>query len=161
MLVTNHVLSGALIGTVSRRPLPAFLLGVASHFALDAVPHWGKWSDSAFLRVAVPDGLAGLAVMAGLTAAAPPGRRVPVLAGMAGAALPDIDKPVMLWFGRSPWPRAVRHFHSRIQDEAPDRFGPEIGTAAFVICGLVLRWRRGRGNEHGERQGAVPGTQAT
>jgi hypothetical protein len=43
MLVTNHVLSGALIGAVVRRPLPAFTLGVASHFALDTVPHWGKF----------------------------------------------------------------------------------------------------------------------
>ena len=46
MLVTNHVLSGAVIGAAVRRPVPAFALGVASHFALDAVPHWGKWTDA-------------------------------------------------------------------------------------------------------------------
>ena len=48
MLVTNHVLSGAAIGAAVRRPVPAFLLGVASHFALDAAPHWGRsrrWPD--------------------------------------------------------------------------------------------------------------------
>ena len=64
MLLTNHVLSGALIGALARRPLPAFAAGVASHFALDAVPHWGHWgSRRRFLRAAVPDGLISLAVM--------------------------------------------------------------------------------------------------
>ena len=43
MLLTNHVLSGALIGAVVRRPVPAFVLGIASHFALDTVPHWGPF----------------------------------------------------------------------------------------------------------------------
>jgi len=144
MLLTNHVLSGALVGAVTRRPVPAFLLGVASHFVLDAIPHWGQWSDPRMLlRVAVPDGLAGLAAMAGLTAAAPPGSRAAVVAGMAGAALPDMDKPAMLWFGWKLWPRPVRHLHSRIQDEAPSRYTVEIAAAGvFVVSGLTLRWLR-------------------
>ena len=63
MLLTNHVVSGALIGALARRPLPAFAAGVASHFVLDAVPHWGDWgSRRRFLRVAVADGLVSLAV---------------------------------------------------------------------------------------------------
>ncbi len=37
MLVTSHVLSGAMIGAAVRRPVPAFLLGVASHFAASAL----------------------------------------------------------------------------------------------------------------------------
>src|ERR1700751_4516027 len=119
MLVTNHVLSGALIGATARGPGQAFALGVASHFALDAVPHWGDWRDRQhFLHVAVRDGLAGLAVMGAITAMAPAGRRVTVLAGMAGAALPDIDKPCKIVFGRSPWPRFVDRFHSGIQRES-------------------------------------------
>ncbi len=145
MLVTNHVLSGALIGGAVRRPVPAFMLGVASHFALDAVPHWGKWgSRRRFLRVAVPDGLAGLAVIGAFTAIAPPERRLAVLAGMAGAALPDIDKPAKLWFGRSPFPRPVDAFHSAIQDEAPGRAPCELAAAAlFGVAALtVLRKRR-------------------
>ena len=106
MLLTNHVLSGALIGALARRPLPAFAAGVASHFVLDAVPHWGKWdSKPRFLQVAVPDGLISLAVMAAFAAVSPPDRRLAVLAGMTGAALPDADKPTKLWFGWSPFPR--------------------------------------------------------
>jgi hypothetical protein len=136
MLVTNHVLSGAVIGAAVRRPAAAFALGVASHFALDAAPHWGKFgSHRRYLRVAVPDGLAGLAVMGTMAALAPRRRRVAVLAGMAGAALPDLDKPSLLFFGRSPFPAAVDRFHSRIQREAPRRAHYE--ATAAVILGLV------------------------
>ena len=64
MLVTNHVLSGAVIGAATRRVVPSFALGVLSHFALDAIPHWGNWDGRpTFMEVAVLDGLDGLAVM--------------------------------------------------------------------------------------------------
>ena len=145
MLVTNHVLSGALIGALVRRPVPAFAVGVVSHFALDALPHWGKWgSRRRFLRVAVPDGLAGLATIGAFAATARPEVRLAVVAGMAGAALPDIDKPSRIWFGRSPWPGPVDRFHSGIQDEAPDRFVREMTTmgALAIVSLLAVRMRR-------------------
>jgi hypothetical protein len=143
MLLTNHVLSGALIGAVVRRPVPAFVLGVASHFALDAVPHWGPFRGRrALLRVAVPDGLTALAAMATVAAATPPPRRLAVTAAMFGAALPDADKPAQLLFGRSPWPAAVGEFHGRIQDEAPDRFPFEAAVAA-VLAATALAAIRG------------------
>jgi len=135
VLVTNHVLSGAVIGATTRRIVPAFLLGIASHFALDAVPHWGGWEGPPPLEVAVPDGLTGLAAMAAMTALAPRGRRAAVLAGMAGAALPDLDKPSKVFFGRSPFPRAVDWFHKVIQNEAPHRLTYELAVA--VACGAA------------------------
>ena len=146
MLVTNHVLSGALIGGAVRRPVPAFVLGVASHFALDAVPHWGKFGGGrGLLRVAVPDGLVGLAAIGAFAAVAPPDRRLAVLAGMAGAALPDIDKPSQLWFGWSPFPRPVDEFHKAIQREAPGRAHYELAAAAvFGALALTLIRRRRR-----------------
>lgn len=145
MLVTNHVLSGALIGALVKRPVPAFVLGVASHFALDATPHWGDWdSYQRFLQVAVPDGLAGLAVIAGLAAVAPPDRRAAVLAGMAGAALPDLDKPSKLWFGRSPWPAAVNQFHHRIQREKQEHKTREFLTMAVFAAASLAAVRNGR-----------------
>jgi hypothetical protein len=136
MLVTNHVLSGAVIGAVlRRRPAAAFALGVLSHFALDATPHWGRWTGRPhFMEVAVTDGLAGLAVMGAMTALAPRQERLTVLAGMAGAALPDLDKPSMQFFGRSPFPLALDSFHRRIQDEAPHRFKYELAAAALFCA---------------------------
>lgn len=143
--MTNHVLSGAVIGGAVQRPVPAFVLGVASHFVLDATPHWGNWRNrQQFMRVAVPDGLAGLAAIGAFTALAPPDRRLSVLAGMVGAALPDIDKPSRLWFGRSPFPRAVDRFHKRIQPEGRDLAPYELAVATvFGATALaVLRKRR-------------------
>ena len=139
MLLTNHVLSGALVGALARRPLPAFAAAMASHFLLDAVPHWGDWgSQRRFLQVAVPDGLVSLAAMGAFAAASPSERRLAVLAGMAGAALPDVDKPTSLWFGWSPFPRAVDRFHARIQREAPYRAHLELLAAgAFAAAALI------------------------
>jgi hypothetical protein len=141
VLLTNHVLSGALIGALARHPLPAFAAGVASHFVLDAVPHWGKWgSRRRFIRVAVADGLVSLAVAGVVTAASPPDRRLAVLAGLTGAALPDLDKPGKLWFGRSPFPAAVDRFHTRIQDESAHRFHVELlAAAALASAALIAR----------------------
>ncbi len=146
MLLTNHVLSGAVIGALARRPGPAFAAGVASHFVLDAIPHWGEWgSRRRFLRVAVPDGLTSLAVMGVLTAAAPGDRRLAVLAGMAGAALPDADKPTRLWFGWSPWPRAVDRFHSGIQRESRRRAYVEVLAGSVLASAALIAIRRRRG----------------
>ena len=143
MLLTNHVLSGALIGAVVRRPASAFAIGLASHFALDAVPHWGNWgSQRRFLQVAVPDGLVSLAVMGAVAALSPAERRSAVVAGMAGAALPDIDKPAKLWFGRSPWPRAVDKFHQRIQPEASGRAHVELLAATGFGAAALAAIRR-------------------
>jgi hypothetical protein len=145
VLVTNHVLAGAVIGAAARRrPASAFALGVLSHFVLDAAPHWGKWTGRpTFMEVAVPDGLAGLAVMGTMTALAPRDARPAVLAGMAGAALPDLDKPSTVFFGRSPFPRALDRIHMRIQDEAPHRFKYEV-TAATVFFAAAIGLLRAR-----------------
>lgn len=147
MLITNHVLSGALIGAATRRPLPALVLGVASHFVLDALPHWGQWRDHrTFMRVAVPDGLTGLAMMAAMTAIAPSAARTAVFAGMAGAALPDLDKPSVMFFGFSPFPPAVDDFHHVIQNEARGRAHYEAGAAVLfgVTAMALLRGRERR-----------------
>ena len=143
MLVTNHVLSGAVIGAAVRSPWLAFPLGVVSHFALDATPHWGKWDDDTqFLRVAVADGLVGLAAMGAATAAARPALRAGVVAGMVGAALPDLNKPSQLFFGRSPFPQSVDAFHALIQDEAPHRFrSHEVVAGALFAVGVAVLGR--------------------
>ena len=142
MLATNHVLSGALIGALTRRPMLAFGAGVASHFVLDWVPHWGKWeSQSRFLRVAVPDGLVSLAAMTAFTVLAPADRRAATAAGMAGALLPDINKPATLWFGRWPFTAAVDRFHHRIQHEASGRAHFELVSAAAFAAAAVVALR--------------------
>ena len=145
MLLTNHVLSGALIGGLTRRPLPAFAAGIASHFVLDAIPHWGVWgSRRRFLQVAVTDGLISLAAMGAFAAVCPGDSRLAVLAGMSGAALPDIRQPTILWFGWSPFPGAVDRFHSRIQQEAPGRAHRELLAAGILACAALIVIRGSR-----------------
>jgi hypothetical protein len=145
VLFTNHVLSGALIGYGVGSPTLAFALGLASHLGLDAVPHWGRRQLSEIMPVAVTDGLLGAATSAGVALTAPRRRRAAVLAGMAGAALLDMDKPCTVFFGRSPFPRAVDRLHARIQRESPHRMPQELAVgiaAALVVSVAALRSHR-------------------
>ncbi len=142
--MTNHVLAGALIGAsrpLAARPVTAFAVGVVSHFVLDAVPHWGDEEPEDFLKVAVPDGLSGLAAITVMTALAPRSRRLAVMAGMAGGAFPDLDKPSTLFFGRSPFPAAFDAFHKVIQRESVTRMPQElvVGATLAVVAATVLR----------------------
>ncbi|HSX05426.1 MAG TPA: hypothetical protein VLF69_03090 [Candidatus Saccharimonadales bacterium] len=41
MTITNHVLAGAIIGLTVKNPAAAIVLALASHFVLDALPHFG------------------------------------------------------------------------------------------------------------------------
>lgn len=143
MLVTSHVLAGAGIGAVMRRPLAAFALGAASHFAMDAVPHWGPGDDHTyFMRVAVRDGLAGLAALGAVAALSPRRLRWAVLAGAIGAATPDLDKPFAELTGRDLWPRPVRTFHSAIQRESPHAMPRELAVLAGIGAVTVAMLRR-------------------
>lgn len=138
MLITNHVAAGAVVGALAPGPVSAFVVGVASHFVMDALPHWGVVEYDDFLKVAVPDGLVGLGAMAWLTRSAPESARVTVLGGMLGACLPDADKPSLLFVGRSPFPAALDRWHGDIQREEPDRMPQEIAVA--VVGLLTAAW---------------------
>ena len=147
MLLTNHVLSGALIGALTRRPLPAFAAGVTSHFVLDAVPHWGNWgSRRRFLRVAGPTGWSAWPWRAPSPRRRRPLAGWPCWPGWPGRPCPTSTSPSKLWFGRSPFPAAVDRFHMRIQDEAAHRFYVELLTAAALASAalIALRTRRSR-----------------
>lgn len=94
-----------------------------------------------FLKVARRDGVCGLVAMALIGAVAPPDRRAAVVAGMAGGALVDSDKPFTYFFGFDPFPGSIQRFHARIQNEAPHRMPHEVGLAAFlaILVGFALR----------------------
>src|SRR3989304_8260259 len=40
MILTPHVLIGALIGAQTTNPLAAFVFGLVSHYLIDKIPHW-------------------------------------------------------------------------------------------------------------------------
>lgn len=160
MFVTNHVLAGASIGLVlRRRPVAAFTAGVASHLAMDAVPHF-DCRPATFLTVARRDGVLGLAVIAAVAAASD--RPVaPVLAGMAGAALLDLNKPAHHFFGFSPFPKPVDRFHAAIQQgkTSPERLRQELTSGvvlATVAAVLISRSRRRRRHAAQDADESVP-----
>jgi hypothetical protein len=149
VFVTNHALAGAAIGALVRRPVPAFVAGVASHVLMDMAPHFGGLDVDGpeFLRAARVDGAVGLGVTAAVVAAAPPAVRRSALAGLAGACLIDLDKPGRHFLGRSPFPAAVDRFHGRIQNEVPNGRWTEAATAAALVVavGAAFHHRRRRG----------------
>jgi hypothetical protein len=149
VFVTNHALAGALIGALVRRPVPAFVIGIASHVLMDMTPHFGEpdMDDDEFLKLARIDGSIGLGVTAVVAAAAPRSVRRSALLGLAGACLIDLDKPGRHFFGRSPFPPAVDRFHDGIQNEAPDGRWTEAATTAALVAavGVAFRYRRHRG----------------
>ncbi|HEX6935548.1 MAG TPA: hypothetical protein VF227_03415 [Actinomycetes bacterium] len=141
MLITNHVLSGAVVGALSPDTVSAVTRGFVSHFALDALPHFGV-EEEHLMKVAVPDGLVGLAAIYAVVRATPRDRLLPVLGGIFGACLPDIDKPARQFFGQSPFPRWFDRAHSAIQPEASHRMPVELATAAVCSAALAVLFRR-------------------
>jgi hypothetical protein len=152
VFVTNHVLSGVIIGqALPRRPITAFLVGVGSHLILDTFPHWGcdlnmPGGEERFLAFARRDGVCGLVAMGAAAAAAERETRAATVAAMTGAVLLDLDKPFLHFFGVNPFPNAVDRFHKWVQNESPDGIPNEMGYgSAFAAVGAVLvAWSRQR-----------------
>ncbi|HZJ26502.1 MAG TPA: hypothetical protein VFF40_05740 [Acidimicrobiia bacterium] len=146
MFVTNHLLAGTIIGLAwPQRAIPAFGAGLVSHVVMDVTPHFGDEALTAdeFFVVCRRDGLVGIAVLAGAVLASPGARRG-VVAGIAGAVLLDLDKPVERFFGFNPFPRWLHRFHGWIQNEEPHRVPHEIaaGTGLAAAAAGGLWWRR-------------------
>ncbi len=152
VFVTNHVLSGALIGrAVPNRLATAFALGLGSHLVLDALPHWGcdlgePDGPARFLRVARRDGLLGLGAVAATVVLAGRGARTATLAAVAGAVLLDLDKPCQHFFGVDPFPDAVSSLHRWVQNESPRWMPAEVlaGVVFATSDGLAARAARAR-----------------
>ena len=148
MFITNHVLAGAIAGSVfRRRPVAAFGLGFATHVVMDMTPHWGnpELGRDGFYAVAKRDGLLGLATVALVTVAGVPPRRA-LIAGMAGAAVLDSDKPGEFFFGVNPLPGWVDRIHKQIQRESPEGLRTELAAgvalSAVTVAVLVRAQRR-------------------
>lgn len=160
MLVTNHVLLGASVGALLKRPWLALPVGVASHVALDSVPHWGMLPEGLFLKVAVVDGLVGLSVIAFVVLRSRALPRIALLAGMFGAALPDLDKPARVLLGVDLWPGWVDRVHWGVQSESPTRWWVEVLSALLLSAVfLFLASRSARRPQTGEEGvfAAAPG----
>jgi hypothetical protein len=103
VFVSNHVAVGGFVGLLlRRRPLLATTVGVASHFALDAIPHWGldparPDAAQAFWRIARTDGVLGATLLAGTLLAAP--KKVAMAGALFGAVVPDLGHVTTRFWG--------------------------------------------------------------
>ena len=143
MLITNHVVAGAVIGAVAPGPASAFVLGIASHVVMDALPHWGHPDYGVFIKVAVVDGLVGLATLATWRAPPPRTGEQPSWPGCSGPACPTPTSRARCSSAARPsrrgWTRCTSGSRTRPQERMPyEALGGLVGA-------LVVRaWLRRR-----------------
>jgi len=133
--LSTHAVVGAAIGSfLPSHPAAAALLGFASHFVLDAIPHWDYPIRSAFVNPAIGgrlkrdralmldavtiggDALFGL-VGSALLFTTPTGMCAVIL-GACGAVLPDPLQFVHAHFPREPF-RSIQRFHRWMHTKKP------------------------------------------
>ena len=157
-LATHAIIGAALATAIPEHPVAAFTAGFASHFIIDAIPHWDYpiWSDSVNPQVAAPvrldralvldavsigfDALAGLAVS--VLAFGEPGAFAAVLAGAAGGILPDPLQFVTSRFPHEPL-LSLQRFHMWIHTKRRLRtegrhFTGISSQILFVIAVIAL-----------------------
>lgn len=91
----NHALTGAAIGLAVQQPLLVVPLALASHFMLDALPHFGghpvyEWGHKHFTKVILFDALMCIAAVA-IAIMLAPQLALAILLGVAFAMLPDLS----------------------------------------------------------------------
>lgn len=94
MTGSNHVVAGALIGAVMVQPAAAIPAALASHFIMDALPHYGdnnqnSWLNRHFKYVLATDGLIMLVFFCAIALLQPAGWALMMLCALV-AVLPDV-----------------------------------------------------------------------
>jgi hypothetical protein len=152
ILSTHAVVGGAIASLIPGHPVLAFVIGAASHFAIDAIPHvdyplrsisvsrsapsaitfnWVLLQDLALLAM---DACVGLAIVIWLYAS--PGATTAVLAGALGAMLPDPLQLLSKLYPREPL-RSLQRFHAWIHTKR--RLSWPLGvTAQLSFVALVV-----------------------
>jgi len=154
LFLSTHAVVGAAIGSLlPTHPLAAAVLGFASHFPLDAIPHWDYPIRSAFVNPAVggrlkrdralmldavtigTDALLGL-VGGTLLFAAPTGMCA-VIFGAGGAILPDPLQFVHAHFAREPF-RSLQRFHRWMHTKKPMKRRIVWGIVSQIVLVIVV-----------------------
>jgi hypothetical protein len=149
MTITNHLLVGAIIGLTVSNPVVAIVLAFASHFAMDALPHFGYPGQKGYTEVLkyrlshlviVGTFITSLAVVAILAIT---GHPFALLTGLVAASPDAIGLYNYLKYDKKNIPARgfIKHFqvnfHRKIQRyERP--WGLYIEIAATIILGLIF-----------------------
>jgi hypothetical protein len=148
MLATPHMLAGAAIGKLLRRPYLALPAAFASHFVLDMVPHSDTYSlfgvhglppTHLVIGMAALDAAVGIALVLWLSRGQP-NRTVILWAAFFGILTDLLDNVpgVMGVFHQIPGALAFSHFHHGIQHNVPrSEWVLGLGTQVPVVAGAV------------------------
>ena len=134
-----HIVSGFAIGSRCRSVPAAFLAGVISHAAMDALPH----RDYRRLTAHVGDAAAGIALTSALWRRNLRDHRMTGLAGAIGAILPDIENGLLL-VGRMEKER--RRFPSHTGLVPHGRAG-YLGTGILYSLVVAASWALATSND--------------
>ena len=153
MILSTHAVTGAAIASlIPSHPVAAFAAGFASHFVIDAIPHWDyplrsitvkPGANSVRLTPALVrdlcviggDGLAGLVLA--LAIFATPANVIAVAAGAIGAMLPDPLQFLQSFYPREPLAslqRFHRWTHTSRQLDWP------LGVSSQAVFAAVATW---------------------
>ena len=153
MILSTHAIVGAAIASLMPdHPALALASGIASHFAIDAIPHWDyslraisvrpnsraalilNWSLCRDLGLIGLDACVGLAIALWLYAG--PGAELSVLLGALGAMLPDPLQLAHRLYPREPL-RTLQRFHVWIHTDR--KLTWPIGVSSQLsFVGLVV-----------------------
>lgn len=137
MTGTNHAVTGAIIGAVIS-PVAAIPLAIASHFALDWLPHYGDHSigqhERKFRRIVIIDTIVAVTFLVSILIVRPAHWVAAVIAALF-AMSPDIMWLPNFWRatkGKALKPHnKVMHVHERLQRERV--WGWMVETAWLLV----------------------------
>jgi hypothetical protein len=137
MLFVNHALTGALLGLAIDDPLVLAPTALASHFVLDALPHFGYTKlevvHPRWVATGIADGVVAIAAVIALCLVRP--QRVGhMVLGATAAVLPDlfyIPEVLFGWHLDKWW----RRLHDRIQ-----WFEHPSGLVVDAVWLVVVVW---------------------
>jgi hypothetical protein len=154
ILATHAVVGAAVASLIPNHPLGAFLAGIASHFVIDAFPHWDYRLRSMFrgadkgaalpidTGLAIDLGLIGLDACLGLALAmwffSTPATATTILLGALGGMLPDPLQFACRLYPREPL-LSLQRFHVWIHSKTKLAWPLGVSTqASFALLVALL-----------------------
>lgn len=139
MIITHHMLVGAVVGAHSSHLWSAFILGLFSHYLLDALPHWDylrkvKISNPDHLKKVGLDFILGGLLVLFLTWSSP--QKLFILVALMAALLPDCLEAFYNNFNIR-WLRPLSQIHHKIHFQKRLSFWPGL-PLMFIVSFLAL-----------------------
>jgi|GEM_PF-1588333 len=150
MLLTNHTLTGILLGLTIDNPAELAAAGVASHLAQDALPHFGNGvhmdpGSPLFMAIGSLD-FAGATVVTATACVIWPHRTAHILIGAISAGAPDFIWIPESFLGRRwmetrlPGYRPLRRFLGSSKEGGIQWYQQPPGLITEVLWAALLLW---------------------